>query len=688
MSGAMVDTARVRAAWEAARRQLLAARTAEGHWEGRLSSSALATATAAYALWRLDGQRYGKLVRGGLAWLAAHVNEDGGWGDTVRSGSNISTTVLAWAALRGAGAGAERYGGLVAAAESWLAARAGGLDGETLAGAIAGRYGEDKTFSAPILTMAALAGVLGPEREAWGRVEALPFELAGLGQRWLRWLGLPVVSYALPALIAIGQVREWHRPEEGWARRWLRRRLWRRTERLLERIQPASGGFLEAAPLTSFVVMSLAGSGRAEHVVARRGAAFLAATVREDGSWPIDTNLATWVTTLAVGALTKCRTQNEKWGIEEPPTYVGGFNRGQEAHVTGENHGRGAHATTKDAGKMPATQEAEWERVRGWLLGQQYRDVHPYTQARPGGWGWTDLSGAVPDGDDTAGALLALRALGAKDAETVEAARGGVGWLLDLQNRDGGLPTFCRGWGRLPFDRSGADLTAHALGAWAAWRQAMGAGMGRRIERATGRAVRYLRQVQREDGAWEALWFGNEAAVGEVNLTYGTGRVLLGLAAVETEAKCDKDAGKMDATRDEAAGVQNMMARGVAWLLAAQGEDGGWGGDVGVTASVEETAVAVEALAAVREGERLKEQDPKRKSDVSLRDEILTAGKMPATPEEAAVARGAAWLARRLAEGTVEARPIGLYFARLWYYEDLYPLVFSTAALGRVLHDA
>ncbi|MEZ6048428.1 MAG: hypothetical protein R3C11_23220 [Planctomycetaceae bacterium] len=38
-----------------------------------------------------------------------------------------------------------------------------------------------------------------------------------------------------------------------------------------------------------------------------------------------------------------------------------------------------------------------------------------------------------------------------------------MNWLLDLQNRDGGWPTFCRGWGALPFDRSAPDLTAHAL---------------------------------------------------------------------------------------------------------------------------------------------------------------------------------------------------------------------------------
>ena len=28
--------------------------------------------------------------------------------------------------------------------------------------------------------------------------------------------------------------------------------------------------------------------------------------------------------------------------------------------------------------------------------------------------------------------------------------------------------------------------------------------------------------------------------------------------------------------------------------------------------------------------------------------------------------------------------PIGFYFARLWYFEKLYPLIFTAAALGKV----
>ena len=50
--------------------------------------------------------------------------------------------------------------------------------------------------------------------------------------------------------------------------------------------------------------------------------------------------------------------------------------------------------------------------LRDWLLRQQGKERHPYTGAEPGGWGWTDLPGSVPDADDTAGAMLALNNVG------------------------------------------------------------------------------------------------------------------------------------------------------------------------------------------------------------------------------------------------------------------------------------
>src|SRR5205085_7604872 len=116
----------------------------------------------------------------------------------------------------------------------------------------------------------ALAGKLGVGSGAWRRVMQLPFELAAFPQRWFHALRLPVVSYALPALIAIGQLRHRRAPTRNPLTRALRNLTRRPTLRLLDRIQPSSGGFLEAIPLTSFVVMSLVAAGETSRSEERR----------------------------------------------------------------------------------------------------------------------------------------------------------------------------------------------------------------------------------------------------------------------------------------------------------------------------------------------------------------------------------------------------------------------------------
>jgi len=47
---------------------------------------------------------------------------------------------------------------------------------------------------------------------------------------------------------------------------------------------------------------------------------------------------------------------------------------------------------------------------------------------------------------------------------------------------------------------------------------------------------------------------------------------------------------------------------------------------------------------------------------------------------------GLNWLIQRVESGQyLNASPIGFYFAKLWYHERLYPLVFTVAALGAAL---
>ncbi len=599
---------RLEAALERATGELLAARTAGGYWAGELSSSALSTATAVTALSiyaRENGEaRFHGQITAGLKWLAEHQNGDGGWGDTVLSLSNLSTTVLGWAAFGAAPGGDAAHPKTITAVEDWIRRHAGGLERKQLAPAIIARYGKDRTFSVPILTMCALAGRLGSGPAAWQDIIPLPFELAACPHQWFAALRLPVVSYALPALIAIGQARHFHLPSRNPLARLVRNLTLRRTLRILEGIQPSNGGFLEATPLTSFVTMSLAGSGQAGHPVCRKGIEFLLASQRADGSWPIDTNLATWGTTSAVNAL-------------------------------GGHLGDGAEA----------------ESIRSWLLGQQYLEEHPYTHAAPGGWAWTDLPGGVPDADDTAGALVALRQLGGPMEQA--AAGAGLRWLLDLQNRDGGIPTFCRGWGALPFDRSSADLTAHAIRAWLAWMDEPElVAMRERIEGGVLRALRYLRREQRQDGSWVPLWFGNQHAPGEENATYGTSRVVRALSEVAGREWLRED-------------CQSMLGRGVQWLMEAQNGDGSWGGCRKIDGSVEETALAVEGLAAAA-GCEAWPSEVKREMVVG------------------AVGRGAEWLIQKVESGEwKQPSPIGFYFAKLWYYEALYPVIFTVGALGQ-----
>ncbi len=561
---------------------------------------------------RDGGGEFSSEIANGLKWLADHQNADGGWGDTTKSFSNISTTMLARAVFH-ATKTKDQYASIVNNAIAWID-QAGGVP------ALIARYGKDKTFSIPILTHCALAGLV-----EWREVQALPFELACLPARFYKTVRLPVVSYALPALIAIGQVRHHHKKTWNPITRFLRWLAKKPSLKVLERIQPENGGFLEAAPLTSFVTMSLAGMGLSNHPVAKLGVEFLLSSIRPDGSWPIDTNLSIWTTTLSINAL----------GEDLP----------------------------EDAKPY----------LRAWLLYQQYKQVHPYTNADPGGWAWTDLPGGVPDADDTPGAMLALLELEkssggtgslSASADTGDADRShtgrqaasgtrqevqevidrGIGWLLDLQNRDGGFPTFCKGWGALPFDRSAPDITAHCLRAILAWGRQPGQPHDpamvifdrEKLTNAIARGFLYLEKQQQEDGSWLPLWFGCQQAPNEENPTYGTARVL----AVYRDAKSL---------------AEPCAVRGVQWLKDNQNPDGGWGGVLGAPSSVEETALAVDVLLSWEpKGEQTK--------------------------------RGLEWLLDRVESGTHrETTPIGFYFAKLWYFEKLYPQIFTVGTLRRAV---
>ena len=160
---------------------------------------------------------------------------------------------------------------------------------------------------------------------------------------------------------------------------------------------------------------------------------------------------------------------------------------------------------------------------------------------------------------------------------------------------------------------------------------------GRSIPMARGSlhslSLEYLKAQQRPDGAWLPLWFGNQHMPDDENPTYGTARVLA-------------------AYRDLAIMDTEPARKGLAWLLQNQNSDGGWGGGKGSPSSIEETALAVDVLIGLDAND--------------------------------AVNKGLAWLVENIEHGGLShPTPIGFYFAKLWYFEKLYPIIFSVSALGR-----
>jgi squalene-hopene/tetraprenyl-beta-curcumene cyclase len=210
------------------------------------------------------------------------------------------------------------------------------------------------------------------------------------------------------------------------------------------------------------------------------------------------------------------------------------------------------------------------------------------------------------------------------------AAREGLAWLARLQNADGGIPTFCRGWGKLPFDRSAADLTAHAIEALTAWMPRLEPEDAQRFGRVRARCMRFLLRTQRSDGTWLPLWFGTQTTPEGDNPIFGTARVLRALAPHAAEPA-----------------VRRALDRGRTWLRARQNPDGSWGQSLhAATGTAEETGLVLAALPS---------DDPTRPAAEAWTRDAVSAGLSPS--------------------------PLGLYFARLWYAEALYPAIWLTAGL-------
>lgn len=572
---------------------------AEGYWDGKLSSSALGVAVAVAALHFDDAEKNSEQIQNGLFWLLENINRDGSYGDTPESPGNVSTSLLVYAALN-LYAQNEEVSKTQQKIAGYLQSQKIDVGSPEVVDIILGYYQEDYTFSVPILAMCGICGV--PGEEVFDRIPQLPFELSLLPRRFYRMLNLSVVSYAIPALVAVGiLIFKKKKPTFFW--QFVHRFSEKKAMLILHKMLPESGGFLEAIPLTAFVSLSMLNSGYRHTEVVQKGILFLKKTQRDDGSWPIDVDLSTWVTTLSVKAY---RSELDIF--------------------------------------LSITQK---EKLAKHLKNIQNKQVHPFNGTQPGGWGWTHYSGSVPDGDDTPGAILALLSLQPKN-EVKKEVLAATKWLSQLQNSDGGFPTFSKGWGKLPFDQSCSDLTGHCLLAVSAVMESFKNDLNKKqknsLQCVFSNALKFLEKNQSKGGSWLPLWFGNQLTADHSNPVYGTAKVVSYLKDAAIHNWLSEKYGNL---------LKKMIQNGSGYLISVQNEDGSWGGDKNVPGTMEETALAVSALASIENGK-------------------ICNG-------------GLNWLNSFYRNKGFKAAPIGLYFASLWYHEKMYPVTSYIEALTRML---
>ncbi len=206
---------------------------------------------------------------------------------------------------------------------------------------------------------------------------------------------------------------------------------------------------------------------------------------------------------------------------------------------------------------------AEVDAALAWLKPLQVLDVKgdwsvQKPNLRPGGWAFQYANPHYPDLDDTAVVVMAMdRARRAGGPDHAEAIARGREWVEGLQSRDGGFAAFDADNTReflnhIPFADHGAlldpptaDVTARCVSMLAQL------GETRESSPALARALDYLLAEQEEDGSWFGRW--------GMNYIYGAWSALCALNAAQV------------------APDHEAVRRAVGWLLRIQNADGGWG---------------------------------------------------------------------------------------------------------------
>jgi squalene-hopene/tetraprenyl-beta-curcumene cyclase len=539
-------------ALENAREHLLSLQDGAGWWRGELQTNVTMDAED-MLLREFLGIRQADETERSAAWIRSQQRADSTWANFHGGPGELSTTIEAYWALRLAGDPADAVH-MRAAAE--FVRREGGLE-------------RARVFTHVWL---ALFGLW-----SWERVPALPPEVILLPPSvplnvydfacWARQtiVALSIVKahrpvrplpFDLEELREDGQPQADPSPQRG-GRAISRRVLWlARLDRLLRAY--------EHRPLAPLRRLALA---RAERWIVRRQEA--------DGSW--GGIQPPWVYSLMALHLAG-------YPLEHPVMRRGleGLDRFM-VEDRDDSHGVGAPAG--DSRRLEACQSPVWDTALAllalsdadlaedhpamlagarWLLGEEVTERGDWSVMRPdlesGGWAFEFANVNYPDVDDTVEVVLALARLAGRQPlrAPIDGAIGrALRWVEGMQSSDGGWAAFDTDNTRalvreLPFldfgeviDEPSADVTAHTV-------EMLGA-LGLGETPAARRGVQWLIEHQEADGSWFGRW--------GINHVYGTGAALPGLIAAGV------------------APSHPSIRRAVTWLEAHQNEDGGWGED-------------------------------------------------------------------------------------------------------------
>ncbi|WP_019813029.1 squalene--hopene cyclase, partial [Saccharomonospora saliphila] len=516
-----------------AREYLLTTQHEQGWWKGELATNVTMEAEDLF-LRRFLGISDERVTAETARWIRSRQRADGTWATFHDGPADLSTTVEAYTALRLAGDPADAAH-LRRAREFVL--DSGGLERTRVFTRIwLALFGQWSWRDLPVLPPELM---LLPDWfplnvydwACWARQTVVPLTIVnaerptrslGFGVRELR-TGAP----ARPSASALSWAGVFHGLDgvlhrlERMPVKPLRRVALARAERWILHRQEADGGWGGIQPpwVYSILALHLRGYPVNHPVLSKALDGLESFTVREDTEdGPVRRLEAcqspVWDTALAVTALLDSGTPPDDpalvraadwllgeeirvggdWQVRRPDVPPSGwaFEFANDHYPDTDDTAEVVLGLRRIAHPEPQRVRAAVERATDWLIGMQSRD---------GGWGAFDADntralceklpfcdfGAVIDPPSADVTAHVVEMLAARDLSGTDAARRGVRWLLDHQERDGS-------W----FGRWGAN---HVYGTGAAVPALLAAGLPRTHE-AVRSAVGWLAEHQNADGGW------------------------------------------------------------------------------------------------------------------------------------------------------------------------------------------